>query len=157
MTHEDKLESWARREFTRAVDSMILTDHEGTVLAFGKYRIEQQAHQVQLYVNEEPTLTFSDRRSALSWCVAQKHQDFNLARRISQLDQQKWLISNDIDTRRVLLHRSRDARYRDMVHNKLLGKMRHRAEVSDQLEKCLAQAKYIQIRGFTNETARTRR
>lgn len=145
MTHEEKLENWARREFARAVPSMILADHKGTLLAFGKYRIEQQPQQVQLYVNEEPTLTFSDRRSALSWCVAQKHKDFNLARRITQLDQKKWSISNDIDTRTVLAHRSRDTRYKNMVHNKLLGKMRHRAEISDQLEQCISQAKYIQI------------
>jgi hypothetical protein len=157
MTQEQKLEAWAAREFPRAIHNLIVDDKKGTVLAFGRYRIEQRAASVQLYVDEELRLNFSDRRSALSWCVADKHQQLNLARRISQLDEQKLLITNDIDTRRVLLQRSRNTRYRDTVSTKLAAKMRHRASVLDQLEKCITQAKYIQIRGFTNETARTRR
>ena len=157
MTNQDKLENWARREFTREIGHLILTDSDGSLLVFGRYRIEQQPRQVQVYVNDDPVLTFSDRRSALSWCVAQKHQRLDLARRISQLDQHKRLLSDDIDTRQRLAQRSHNQHYQDVVHHKLISRQQNRATVTDQLEKCLAQAKYIQIRGFTNETARTRR
>jgi len=157
MTQEQKLEAWAEREFPRVINSLILHDSRGTVLAFGRYRLEQNKRGVQIYIDDEPGLEFTDRRSALSWCVAAKYQQLNLARRISQLDQQKRFISDDIDTRRQLAQRSRNSRYQDTVNTKLATKIRHRSSVSEQLEKCISQAKYIQIRGFTNETARTRR
>lgn len=157
MTRDQKLEDWARREFPLAVNHLILSNDRGTVVAFGRYRLEQEKNRVQLYVDEEPVALFGDRRSALSWCVADKYQQFNLARRISQLDQQKTFLSNDIETRRQLAQRSANKVYQETVNTKIASKIRHRATVSEHLEKCITQAKYIQIRGFTNETARTRR
>jgi hypothetical protein len=51
--------------------------------------------------------------------------------------------------------RSRNNGFSEVVLTKLQPKVQQHTLVDQELEKCLISAKYIQLRGFQNETART--
>lgn len=156
MKHQRKLESWALRELPHQINYMILEDQH-QILAFGVYRITADQDLQQVWKREELVDSFLNRRTALSYCVAEHRQDFNLARQIQQLDHARRLIQADINTRQKLADSGTGANFRDRVRTKLQSRNQQLRDISVQLEKCIARAKYLQLRGFTNETARTRR
>jgi hypothetical protein len=99
---------------------------------------------------------FSDRRVALSWCVAKNLQRHDLAASIAMLDQQHSTVEQDCEARKKLALHSSQPQFRDRVLTKLQAKNLYRAQINNQLEKCISLTKYLQLRGFQNETARTR-
>jgi predicted transposase YbfD/YdcC len=79
----------------------------------------------------------------------------SLAQNIKNLDRKKNLLSADIHCRKSLADRSRQSGFNEMVLTKLQTKIEQHVMVDRELEKCLNLAKYIQLRGFQNEIART--
>ena len=74
---------------------------------------------------------------------------------ILMLDRKKQILTADINCRRSMGERGRTEEFREIVNTKIQPKVAQLSSVSTELEKCVNQAKYIQIRGFNNETART--
>ena len=101
---------------------------------------------------------FSSMRSALSWCIADKYQQLELARSIQKLDTEKYVMNNDVNTRSGLLKDITDPDRREIIKFKLDHKKSSLKLVENRLTKCVNLAKYWQIQGFNlDETARTKR
>lgn len=156
MTEQEKLEKFALDALEKNANNLIL-EHQGQIVAFGAYNISRSARGYSVEKRGVPCADFGFRSSALSWCIADNVARYDLCLRIKVLDESKTALTNDINCRQSLRDRSRDTKFRDMVTDKLTMKKQNLAAVDNQLQKCLATAKYIQFRGFKNETARTRR
>jgi hypothetical protein len=98
---------------------------------------------------------FSTTRSALSWCIADKHHAYNTARELLNTDNKLSALTADIATRAAVGDRSRDPALKETILTKLESKIIQKKLLENQLTKCVNWAKYVQQRGFENETART--
>lgn len=153
MTREQKLQRWAQRELSRTLGQVILDDWDGDIVAFGIYRIGGDA---RVYQQGHLVANFTRRDAALSWCVAQKNRRWELANRIADLDGKKAQLLQEVRSLEHLRQRVPDANRRDLLLAKSQG-AQWRVDVLDaELRKCAVRAKYLQLRGIGNETARTR-
>jgi hypothetical protein len=156
MKKEQKLERFAEREFQRNLHTMIIEDKDGGYIAFGRYRIIPNGYRVDvLTLSEDLAGSFSNKRTAISWCVADKYNQLNLAANIKNLDIKKQSMENDLYVTRSQADRSRNTDFTEVVLTKLQPKVERLSLLNNELEKCLNSAKYLQLRGFQNETART--
>jgi hypothetical protein len=155
MNQDQKLERWARQELKLAIDQTILDDNQGGWIAFGRYHISPADSVFDVWRNDAFVASFGSKRSALSWCIADNKNQIHLAQQIKTLDQKKQLIENDIVCRSGMQKLSRSALTREIIKTKLEPKIALNSVITAELEKCISSAKYIQLRGFSNETART--
>ena len=156
MTREQKLHRWAQREITHHIDNIILDDWQGGMLAFGRYEIQPGDQEFVVTRDRETLARFTTRRVALSWCVADNKRIWDLRQRIEMLDQRRRRLNQDIDARKRAQSRASDWFRRSLAQDKLQNRHYQLANTNFELEKCLARAKYLQLRGSQNETARTR-
>ena len=154
MNQEQKIEQWAEREIQRNMHKMIIDDENGGYVVFGKYYITPDTNRFRLETRDKEIHSFANKRTAVSWCVADRVNHLNLASQILNLDRKQQILSADINTRRTLGNRGRSEDFAEIVNTKLQPKINQHRMVSEELEKCINSAKYIQIRGFNNETAR---
>jgi hypothetical protein len=84
--------------------------------------------------------------------VADKQHQFKLANEIINLDCKDQQLGADIHCRRGVAARSRHENFYEIVNMKIQPKIDVYNQVHSELEKCINQAKYLQIRGFSNET-----
>jgi hypothetical protein len=154
---EQKLESWAHREFERNRNNIIIEDEQGTVLAFGGYAIVQESRGARVIKYGEDITVFTTRAAAMSWCVADHHNLVNLARKVRTLDLSKRMLQQDLDARRASAERSHSLDFRERVMTKVGAKQSQLNQVRSELSELMSQAKYIQLQGLQHETSRTRR
>jgi len=154
MNKEQKLDRFAAREFKRNLDSTILKDQNDSYIAFGKYQLIPNKHQYEVRtINNDLIAAFGNKRIAISWCVADKYNQINLAIYIKNLDRKKQEMSSDIQVSKAQADRSTNSDFVEVVLTKLQPKIEQFALLNNELEKCLNSAKYLQLRGFQNETA----
>jgi hypothetical protein len=158
MNRKDRvLERWVRKELEHVAHNLILRDDAGGYDLFGRYRIVPQGSECVVYQDNMVMGEFTNTRIAVSWCVASKYRRQDLADGLLKTDRALCQITNDIDVRSRLAERSRRPRFREDVWNKLETKIIRRKKLQSQLAKYVDWAKYLQQRGFQNETARTGR
>ena len=157
MTPVKKFERALRQEFRDLLPNTIFEDEDGGYSVFGKYRIESAHPGYRVYCAATEVGVFNTTKSALSWCIADKHQAYNTAREILELDTKLGAMTRDIATRTAIAEGSTQWRFRDTVGTKLETKLIRKKKVENELTKCVNWAKYIQQRGFNNETVRTGR
>jgi len=155
MNKEQKLDKFAEREFKRNINSIILHDGEGGYVVFGKYHLTPVSDGFKVLTKTDSQELFSSKRTALSWCIADHNNQLNLANNIKILDQKKQILSADLHCRRSVAERSRHEGFSEIVTTKMQPKIDSYKSLNNELEKCLISAKYLQIRGFNNETARS--
>jgi len=156
MTRDQKVQRWAEKEARRKLHTMIIDDEKGGYVAFGKYQLRPTTHRVEVTVSNDHAVTvFSNKRTAISWCVADNYKQYRLAKIIKTLDHKKQCLLEDIQYNKQVAHKGKDHEFRELVLTKLESKVGHYSLVDRELEKCLNLAKYIQLKGFQNETART--
>ena len=155
MNHDQKFDAFAERAFAEIFDKLIIPDDAGGFVAFGKYRIVPDQGQFKVEQLNSNSVHLATRKTAISWCIADHHKQYKLANNILALDRKKQLLRQDIQSRRQIANQSRGGNFAESVENKIQRKMSYLLAVDSELEKCLYSAKYIQIRGFSNETART--
>jgi len=155
MNTQLKLERWAEKEFRRNINNLII-DEGQYLIAFGYYYIEQQKQGWLVQTRTQIIHQFHNKKTAISWCVADKYQKFQLANHILNLDRKKQLLAADIHCRQTLGERSKTESFHETVLTKIQPKLLQYTGISAELEKCINQTKYLQIRGFSNETERTR-
>jgi len=146
-----------QQEFRDLLPNTIFKDDDGSYSVFGKYRIEPVNPGYRLYCSATEVGTFNTTKSALSWCIADKHQAYNTAREILELDSKLGAMTRDIAARTSIAEHSKQWEFRDTIGTKLETKIIRKKKVENELTKCVNWAKYIQQRGFNNETARTGR
>jgi len=157
MITEREVERMFRQEFRDFMPNVIWQTDDGVYEVFGKYKIEQDPYGFRVFCSATDVGVFATTRSALSWCIADKNQAYNLARELKELDNKLTTLNNDIAVRSALAERSRSWEFRDPVGTKLETKIILRKQVENRLAKCIDWAKYTQQRGFNNETQRTGR
>jgi hypothetical protein len=148
MTREQKLERWAEREITRNINHIILERPDGSILAFGQYEICPMGRGVTVSRNSQGLGNFTDRKTALTWCVARHRKMLNFSTHIRVLDQRYRGLLDDVQTMQLNYRRCRDPDRRDTLLAKVHHKQWHLQMLQDELEKCAIKAKYLQLRGF---------
>lgn len=146
-----------RREFGDTMTNTIWQNDDGDYEVFDKYLISRQQGKFQVWCYSTEVGHFSTSRSALSWCIADKFQDFKLAQKLLNLDNALYNVAQDISTRAQLADRSKNPEFRENVAIKLETKLIHKKLLENDLANCVNLAKYLQQRGFNNETARSGR
>jgi hypothetical protein len=91
----------------------------------------------------------------MSWCTADHQQQYNLSNLILVLDRKKQALAADIYCRKTVGERGRHENFYEIINMKIQPKIDLYNSVDAELENCVNRAKYLQIRGFNNETART--
>lgn len=156
MNSQQKLDDFAANEFRKTLTNLIVEINPGHHSLFGSYVIKtNRQHGTDLYRHNGDLIgSFGSQRSAVSYCVAEKFRRLNLAMQIKSLDAKHCILANDIACRRAVAKKSASADFRHLVETKIAPKVQQYRVVQRELEKCINLAKYLQIKGFQNETAR---
>lgn len=157
MKQDQEFERMFRQEFRSVSPNLIWQNLAGEYEAFGRYRIVPERLGYRVFCAANEIGIFYSTRSALSWCIADKHQAYNTARELLTVDTKLHSLIQDINVRTAVAERSKNFDFRDSVGTKLETKIIHKKQLENQLAKCINWAKYIQQQGFENETARTSR
>jgi hypothetical protein len=154
MNIDREFERAIRQELQDIMPNVILPQDDGTYEVFGKYRIIPERPGYTVLCHGTTVGFFSATRTALSWCIADKYKDYNLSKDILLLDNKLAGLTNDINARVSIADRSSKPDFREYVATKLETKLIRKKIVENQLNNCVNMAKYLQQRGFTNETQR---
>jgi hypothetical protein len=154
---DQELEAWVRSELRTVMPNFIWRNDHGDYELFGKYRIVSNRPGYTVYCAANPIGEFSSTRTAVSWCVADKYCNYNLARDILNTDNRLSAVTNDVFVRMGVASRSKRPEFRESIDTKLETKIIRRKELEQQLAKYINSAKYLQQKGFENETARSGR
>jgi hypothetical protein len=145
------------QEFGNITSNLIWQNESGEYEAFGRYRIVANRPGYRVFCSATDVGIFSSTRTALSWCIADKNQAYNLARDLKETDVKLSSLTVDINSRATIGDRSSNLELREIIATKLESKIIQKKQLENRLSKCVNWAKYIQQRGFNNETARTSR
>ena len=156
MNIEQKLEQFAATQ-TRAVLNNSIIPIDNGYLVFGRYVVQQQGSEFSVHHYDDLIGMFSSKKTAISWCIADRYKQYKLSFEIRTLDSKKSQLSADITTRRRLGELSKNSAATELIETKLEPKIRYYKSIKAELEKCVNSAKYLQLRGFSNETARSSR
>lgn len=157
MNIDKEFEQALRTELKDILPNTIWRNDDGVYSVFGHYRIEPTRPGYRVYCSATEVGIFNSTKTALSWCIADKYQAYNLARELLELDTKLGSLTADIAVRTAVGERSTDWKFRDAIGTKLETKIIRKKQVENELTKCVNWAKYCQQRGFNNETARTGR
>jgi len=149
------IDHWIKSEYEQMLPTLLWRNPDGDYEAFGKYHIVPQNPGFKVFINDDDQGFFNSTRTAISWCVADKYKRYNLARDLLKYDGMLANISNDIFVRAGVASKTTDAVLKESIEIKLEPKIIHKREVEKQLNKCVNWAKYLQQKGFENETARS--
>lgn len=155
MNTEQKLKRFAERELSRHAENIIMPGEDSSVVAFGRYHLTPVGSRVRVSNWDRDIHCFENQKTALSWCIADRHQRLNLAQQILNLDSKHQQLNADIHCRRSIARRSKSHSFSESVEAKIQPKLSQLQAVTAELEKCIKMAKYLQVKGFSNETART--
>jgi hypothetical protein len=157
MKYTQEFDRMMRQEFPETISNLIFRDDDGSYKVFDRYRIINEKPGYRLYCSATDVGLFSSTRAAMSWCIADKNKLYTLARDILQLDIKLRSLTSDINVRANVADRSKEPQFRETIGTKLESKIIRKKLVEEQLTKCVNWAKYIQLKGFNNETIRTSR
>ena len=146
-----------KQEFKDLNDKLIWKDVEGKYHVFSHYLITPSDSKFQVICGATEVGFFTSTKSALSWCIADKHKLFNLAREILTIDTKIRLLTQDIRVRAGVGDRSSKPEFRENIQAKLESKIIQKKLMEQTLDKCINFAKYYEQRGLNNETARNSR
>lgn len=157
MKYTQEFDRIMRQEFPETLNNLIFRDEDGSYKVFDRYRIINEKPGYRLYCSATDVGLFSSTRTAMSWCIADKNKLYTLARDILHLDIKLRSLNSDINVRANIADRSKEPQFRETIGTKLESKIIRKKMVEEQLTKCVNWAKYIQLKGFNNETIRTSR
>ena len=151
---ETEIEKYIKHELKDIMPNVIMQTDKGTYELFGRYLIVAQKPVYRVFCNDDEMGVFNSSKTAVSWCVADKYQRFNLARDILNTDTILGNLTNDIFVRTGIANRAKAAQTREDIETKLETKIIRKKYLENHLADCVKSAKYLQQRGFNNETAR---
>ena len=157
MKTDQEFDRILRQEFKDITPNLIWKDNDGVYSVFGHYQIVPEKVGYRVFCAATDVGLFYTTRTALSWCIADKHKAYNVARELLTTDTKLQSLTQDIATRATIADRSKKFEFCDAIGMKLETKIIHKKQLENQIAKCVNWAKYIQQRGFNNETARTSR
>ena len=157
MKSDQEFERLFRQEFRDIMPNTIWKNDDGVYVVFGHYRIHPQRPGYRVFCSATDVGVFSSTKTALSWCIADKNKAYNTARELLTIDTKLTALTQDINTRAAVGDRSQNPQLRETILTKLETKIIQKKLLENQLTKCVTWAKYIQQRGFEDETQRTGR
>ena len=157
MTNTKEFDRMMRQEFPDTINNLIYRDDANNYCVFDRYKIVPVKPGYLVLCSATEVGIFGSTKSALSWCIADKNKAFNLARDILALDVKLTSLTSDINARAQVADKSKQPQFRETIETKLESKIIRKKKVESELTKCVNWAKYIQQRGFNNETVRTGR
>ena len=157
MKPDQEFERLFRQEFRDVMPNTLWQNDDGSYQVFGHYSIRAERPGYKVFCAATDVGVFSSTRTALSWCIADKNRAYNTARELLLTDNKLTALTHDITTRAALGDRSNDPVLRETILTKLESKIIQKKLMENQLTKCVNWAKYIQQRGFEDETQRTGR
>lgn len=149
MNADDKLWLFARREIANSFDNLIIDTEDGAEL-FGRYSVRRSDDGYDVYRRGNLIVNLASLRSAISWCIADNKQRWNIVLQIEQLDLRSRTLSNSLATRKK---GPRNEISRVKIEHREAEKYR----IDQQLEKYVELAKYLQFKGLTYDTQRYHR
>jgi len=156
MKPDQRLFHLAQQELEQLEPNLILKVGD-TYTAFGKYAITNRNGAVEVVYQERSVGTFCNTKNAISYCIADNRNLLNLARRIKELDSRLQQTENGINCRTAVKDRASNTEMRDLATVKLQHRQTRQKWIKAELEKCIKSAKYLHLKGFSNETERTGR
>lgn len=151
----DEFKRLLLREFVGAASNSIFRNDNGELTVFVHYRIVPEGKTCRVFLGATDVGIFSSTKIALSWCVADKFKDLKTAREILELDNKIYGLTNDIHVRAMLADASSQPLFRENISTKLESKIIKKKALEKQLENRIKWTKYLQQRGFNNETERS--
>lgn len=152
----ERLQELVASDLQDLAANTILPDGRG-YLVFEIYSLQPDGGAWRVCKHGDLQAVMTGLRSAISWCVADKYDQHSLSTEIRNLDQHKLFLESAIRTRGTLNRRIKNATLSEAVLAKIDTRRRRLQEVDQRLAKCINVAKYWQLRGFNNETARAGR
>jgi hypothetical protein len=125
-----------------------------SVQAFGCYTISLKDHLYHVYKNRVLAVTVCSRKSALSWCIADKYKVTPLAENIEHYDRELDRKNSEIAHYKNVLHANVPTERKSIIADRLFESILKAKHIHNELDKCVNRAKYWQQKGFNNETAR---
>lgn len=150
MNLEKEFERALQQEFRDLLPNTIFKDTNGSYSVFGRYRIESANPGFRVYCSATEVGTFSTTKTALSWCIADKHQAYNTARDILDLDTKLGAMTQDIAVRTAVAEHSKQWEFIDLIGTKLETKIIRKKNIENELVKCVNWAKSMQARDYTS-------
>lgn len=150
----DKFVDTARNDLTQLQGNLILPI-DGGYSVFGVYTLTLDNSDVIVTKSTKFIDRFTSKKTALSWCIADKYNQQKLALQIELLDFKFRVAEQAVRTRELALAQANANK--DVILAKLAHRKQQKFYAQAELEKCVKQAKYLQIRGFANDTQRNSR
>lgn len=152
----DRLRDIVAQDLDSLAPNTILPDGRG-YLVFEIYSLQPEQGLWRVVKRRNHIADMTNLRTAVSWCVADKYQQHQLSTEIITLDQHKLLVESDLHAREALARRPGLMTSSDAMSAKLATRRQRLLGLEQRLAKCVNVAKYWQLRGFNNETARAGR
>jgi hypothetical protein len=151
----NQIQRLAEEEFPSLQQNILISVENNSYEVFGNYLIKPSGNGSFLVIkNNVPCGEFSSTRSSLSWCIADKCNQLRLRDEILLLDSKKIMLTADLFVRSTLVAGFKNYTTRSATDIKISARRDRLSQVTLRLDKCVNLAKYWQIRGFNNETAR---
>jgi hypothetical protein len=145
-----------RQEFKELTNTLIWQNDNGDYEVFDRYRIARAHPGYQVFCSATDVGIFTTTKTALSWCIADKNQAYNLARDIKDVDLKLRTLNNDIATRAGAADRSKNHAFRETVEAKLESKIIRKKRLESEIAKYVSWAKATQSRKFSSEKDKKR-
>lgn len=143
---DEELPEWRR---------VTVADRDG-FLVFDKWLIIPTRHSAQLLDrNGEILHEFPLKSLATAWCILEHRQNYQQSTQLKLLSDSLIRYTNNLLFYENNLRKTTDFDRRDILRIRVFEDKAKIEQAQRELKKLLGQAKYIQIRGFQNETART--
>lgn len=145
-----------RQEFKELTNNLIWQNDNGDYEAFDRYVISREKQGYRVLCSATDVGVFSTTKTALSWCIADKHCAYNTARDIREVDLKLTALKNDIATRAGAADRSKNHAFRETIETKLESKIILKKQLEVELAKLISWAKRKQAQGFETRVERKR-
>lgn len=152
MTQQEKL-NFLIQKISNDLSGKLIYECDDHYILFDRYRIEPCIDYFRVTKNFTYTiLDFSYLRHAATWCILDKYNKVNDARKIFELDQ--LLTGKDLDFRIHAKLKRKNTNW-EIYRDKLLWDDLRQKQILEEIDKYIILAKKCQQRGFKNELTRT--
>ena len=152
MTEITKIKKIVTTELRAPSSNVIIRFKNNNYRVFGKYEIIKVENKFHVFCSATKIGEFQSVKNAVSWCVAAKNQRFELAATILDLDNRIHSIKNDITVRTAIAVRCKTENFQNDLTIKIENKNIRKLQLEHDLRECINLTKYLQYKGFTNET-----
>jgi len=134
--------------------SDLIFQSKQSLQAFGCYSIHETDQEFKIYKNKVYVSSATSYKCALAWCIANKNNIKTLQNDIDLFQKELSWRKNEIEFYKHAINQPIPSERKYVIEDKLLLSIQRAKHLRKQLNKCLDSAKYIQQKGFNNETSR---